>query len=117
MPELRRPSDRDAAWEHWRRRLAGERLPIDAAPQLGLYRAKRKGQHVGVQIDLLQITDEDGLLTEPETLAAFIGTDAFVGERVDEIWLRCANSPITEEEFQRLANMPRVTDLSREFVV
>jgi hypothetical protein len=77
---------------------------------------KRQGQHVGVQIDLLQITDEDGFLTEPETLAAFIGNETFFGERVDEIWLRCADAPITEEEFERLAKMPTVTDLSREFV-
>lgn len=117
MPELRRPSDRDAQWERWRRRIAGERVAIDHEPQLGLYRAKRKGQFVGVQIDLMQMLDEDGCLTEPEFLAAFIGNESFYGERVDEIWLRCADSPITEEEFERLAKMPAVTDLSREFVV
>jgi len=114
---MRRPSDRHAAWEHWRRRIAGERLPIDHEVQLGLYRAKRRGNFVAVQIDLLQITDEDGCLTEPETLAAFIGNETLYGERVDDIWLRCADAPITEEEFQRLQKMPHVTDLSREFVV
>ncbi len=117
MPEMRRPSDRAAMWEHWRRRVAGERLPIDATPQLGLYRAKRKGQFVGVQIDLMQPLDENGFLAEPEYFAAFIGDDAFYHDKVDEIWLRCADAPISEEEFARLSNMPRVTDLSREFVV
>jgi len=116
MPELRRPSDRDAMWQHWRRRINGERLPVSDEPQLGLYRAKRRGNFVGVQIDLLQLTDEDGFLTEPEMLAAFIGNESFYGARVDEIWLRCADSPITEAEFERLAKMPAVTDLSREFI-
>lgn len=117
MPELRRPTDRAAAWDEWRRRVNGERIAGDDTPKCGLYRAKRFGRYVGVQIDLLQETDPaTGELVAEERMAAFIGADIFFDHHLDDIWLRCCGAPISEAEFERLSNMPRVTDLSREFV-
>lgn len=116
---IRRPTDRAQAWESWRRRVAGETLPIAMdEPQCGFYRAKRFGQHVGVQIDLWQEVDPDtGELTAPERMVAFIGGDTFFDDHVYDIWIRCGGSPISEAEFERLERMPAVSDLTRQVIV
>lgn len=116
---MRKPSDRHALWDHWRRRVAGEVLPISADEiQCGFYRAKRFGQFVGVQIDIVGATDPDtGELIEQERFAAFIGQDQFFGAHVEDIWLRCGGSPISEQEFERLERMPAVSDLTRAVIV
>lgn len=115
---MRRPTDRALAWDHWRRRLNGERLEITSQPQCGWYRAKRRGQWVAVQIDLQQEIDpETGDLITDERPIAFIGDDVFYdAARVGEIWLHCAAHPITEAEAERLLRMPAVRDLSRQVV-
>lgn len=119
MPELRRPTDRTEAFAEWRRRLAGERITGDDTPRCGLYRARRNGVYVAVQIDLVQEIDEStGELLSDETFVAFIGRDTFYDQdRIADIWLRCCGNPITEIEFERLQQMPRVSDLSREVIV
>lgn len=115
---MRRPSDRAQMWDEWRRRIAGERIAVDDTPRCGFYEAKRFGRRVGVQIDLLQDIDPaTGELVAPERIAAFIGADIFFDQHLDEIWLRCCGSPISEAEFERLSAMPRVDDLSREAIV
>lgn len=111
---MNRPSSRAAAWENWRRRRAGERVAIDAEPQCGFYKARRFGRWVGVQIDLVQHIDADGLLSEPERVVAWSGgreTDA------DEVWSWCAGRPIGADEFELLERMPAVHDLSRSVIV
>lgn len=116
---MRKPTPREVSWEHWRRRIAGEVLPIHPdEPQAGFYRSKRRGQFVGVQIDWIGETDsETGELISDEIIAAFIGEDQFLRrDDVVEIWLRCGGSPITAEEFERLAHMPEVRDLTRAVI-
>lgn len=117
---LRKPTDRAAAFAHWRRRVAGEQLQVSADDiRCGLYRGKRKGQHVGVQIDLVQNIDPDtGELLSEESFVAFVGPDAFYDQAyVAEIWLRCCGAPVSEAEFKRLSRMPAVSDLSRGVIV
>lgn len=116
---MRKPTPREVSWEHWRRRIAGEVLPIHPdEPQPGFYRSKRRGQHVGVQIDWIGETDADtGELLSDEILAAFIGEDQFLRHAdVCTIWTRCGGSPITAEEFERLLAMPAVSDLTRSII-
>lgn len=114
---MRKPTDRTEAWDHWRRRVSGEVLPITSEPRPGFYRAKRRGQYVGVQIDLLQEIDEEtGELRSEEQLIAMIGDDTFIGDRVDAIWVACGGNPISEQEFERLLRMPAVSDLSRQVI-
>lgn len=120
MPELRRPTDRAAAWETWRRRLAGERVEITGAPHPGWFKAKRFGQWTAVQIDLVADVDPDtGELVSDERFVAFVGaSDAFYEQaKVEAIWLRCAGHPISEAEAEQLLRMPAVSDLSREVIV
>lgn len=116
---MRRPTDRNAAWAHWRDRVAGIARPITPdAPQAGFYRARRHGRHVGVQIDLWQEIDEaTGELLSDERIVAFIGADTFFDEHVHDIWLRCGGQPISEAEFERLERMPAVDDLTRAVIV
>jgi hypothetical protein len=121
MPELRRPTDRNVAWASWRARIEGRAAdqPITSVAECGWYRAKRHGQHVAVQIDLVQEVDPDtGELTAPESFVAFVGADTFYEQsKIEEIWLRCGGSPITEAEAERLLKMPAVSDLSRQVIV
>src|SRR5262249_43923208 len=108
-----------AAWENWRRRLAGEKIDCHPdEPQCGWYRAKRSGRFVAVQIDLIQDIDADtGELVSDECFIAFIDRDVFYEDvKVAEIWIRCCGTPIAEAEAQRLLTMPKVSDLSREVV-
>lgn len=114
---MRRPSDRAALWQWWRDALArkpGLRRPIE--PQCGRYQAKRRGQWVAVQIDVVSTIDENGELIEDETLSAWVQGERFdEPDKVEAIWLACKN-PITDEEFRRIANTPRVDDLTRSVV-
>lgn len=111
---MRTPSDRGASWDHWRRRLAGEDLPITTEPQPGLYKCKLRGHWVAVQIDLKQPTDENGELTGDEAFVAFVNGEP---DDADCIWSWCADHPISQAEFDRIERMPAVTDLSRQVVV
>jgi hypothetical protein len=114
---MRKPTDRTEAWSRWRQRVEGRALAITTTPECGFYRAKRKGQYVGVQIDLLQEIDEEtGELRSEEQLIAMIGDDTFIGDRVDAIWVACGGNPISEQEFERLLRMPAVSDLSRQVI-
>lgn len=117
---MRRPTDRALAWQPWRDMLDGKPVAITPdQPQCGWYRAKRRGQWVAVQIDLIAETDpETGELVSEESFVAFVGADTFFERsKVDEIWLRCAGNPITEAEAERLLKMPEVADLTRQVVV
>jgi hypothetical protein len=116
---VRKPTDRIVAWAHWRDRIAGIPCAITPDdPKPGFYRAKRRGRHVGVQIDLVAETDPDtGELIAEERIAAFIEDDIFFGEHVFDVWLRCGGQPITEAEFERLQRMPEVSDLTRGVIV
>lgn len=117
---MRAPTDRTAAWEPWRRMLAGERVAITDTPCCGWYRAKRRGQWCAVQIDLVQDIDpETGELLGDERFVAFLGAnDVFYeAEKVADVWLRCAANPIGEAEAERLLRMPPVSDLSREVIL
>lgn len=117
---MRRPTDLTAAWAHWRDRINGvPRAVTPDQPQPGLYRARRHGRHVGVQIDLVQEIDPaTGELIAEERFVAFVGADAFYDRRyIDDVWLRCAGNPISEAEFARLQAMPAVDDLTRAVIV
>lgn len=120
VPELRRPTDRAIAWQPWRDMLAGHHVPVTPdQPLCGWFKAKRRGQWCAVQIDLIADTDPDtGELVSEESYVAFVGADAFYERaKVDEIWLRCAGNPISEQEAERLLRMPAVADLTRQVVV
>lgn len=120
MPELRRPTERAAAWANWQARIDGARVghAITNDVQCGWYRAKRDGQYVAVQIDLISETDDDGFLLAEERFVAFVGRDHFYElAKIEAIWLRCCGNPITEAEAERLLNAPRVRDLSREVII
>ena len=112
---MRQPSDRTAAWAQWRARLDGAVVQLGTAPVCGLYKAKRFGRWVAVQIDLAQEIDPDtGELLADEELSAWRN-----GEPVDpcDVWTYCAANPIGADEFQRLQRAPVVVDLSKEFVI
>lgn len=122
---MRRPSDRAQLWARWRERLDQRRAgdmrardwPFDE-PQCGRYQSKRHGQHVAVQIDIEQEIDpETGELLEPERLVAFVQGERFDDfECVVSIWQRCGAKPITDEEFRRLLNLPRIESLGRTVI-
>ncbi len=115
---MRAPTDRAAAWAPWRRMLAGERVAISDTPFCGWYRAKRRGQYVAVQIDLIQdVCPDTGELVSDERFVAFVGGDVFYDqERVADVWMRCLGA-IGEAEAERLLRMPAVSDLSRQVIV
>jgi hypothetical protein len=111
---MRTPTDRAAAWAEWRERLAGARVALTMEPRCGLYRAKRGGRWVAVQIDLLQVTGEDGDLLEDECFVAWE-----TGRPVDpwEAWSFCAANPVSARDYERIKAAPAVFDLSRQVVV
>ena len=111
---IRVPSDRRALWAAWEDRLAGRRVELTAAPQCGLYKARRDGRWVGVQIDIESDTDpETGELVGDERFVAWIQHERFDAE---DVWPYAAKNPVTREEFKRLLTQPIVNDLSREVV-
>lgn len=116
---MRRPTSRETAWQHWRDRINGIEREVSDAPQPGWYKARRQGQWTAIQIDLHQVVDDDGYLTEPEGLVAFVGRDLVIYEesKIGEIWLRCCGNPISEEEAERLLRAPVVSDLTRQVIV
>ncbi len=113
----RTPTDRTAAWANWRARLDGAEIAIAVdVPDCGYYRARRFGRWAGVCIDIIQEIDpETGELVADEELAAWWGD----GKRDDpqRLWSYCADAPITAAEFQRLQNMPAVTDLVSQTIM
>jgi hypothetical protein len=101
---MRRPTDQYAAYEHWRRVLAGERVPIhlDTPPQLGWYRLRtvRGGPWLGVVIWLdQQIDAETGELISDEIIRARLAGEDVPPARV---WPHCAHRAITPEECANL---------------
>lgn len=115
MVELRAPTDRAMAWGPWRERVAGDIRGVTTEPECGLYKMKRGGRWVGVQIDILQDIDaETGELTCEEEMRAWID-----GREVDalEAWESCAANPISAADFERLKHAPVVSDLTREVIV
>lgn len=125
---MRRPSDRSELWRAWREHVAplreGERRkrwrfnPND--PQCGRYQAKRGGQWVAVQIDIAPPeVDENGELLADEQFVAWVGEEKFEGERVFDIWARCCQRPITDEEWRRLMKLAPIvegSDLTRTVI-
>lgn len=112
----RTPSNRYAAWDWWRRRVAGEALDIPADPQCGFYRTKRGrgGDFVAASIDLEADTDpETNELISDERLVCIVGD---YERDVDQQWLFLAANPISEAEFNALRARPRVTDLARQVI-
>jgi hypothetical protein len=114
---MRTPTDRVAAWDWWRQRIAG--VPdLDALvdePRCGLFEGKSAGRRVPVSIDLAQEIDpETGeLIADERFVAVFDGLarDAY------ELWAYICETPISEAEHARLTRMPKVRDLSREVIV
>lgn len=112
---IRAPSDRNALWQAWEDRLAGKRVAITGTPQCGLYKARRNGRWVGVQIDIESDIDaETGELVGDERFVAWIAHERF---DADAVWSYCAKHPINRDEFKRLLTQPAVNDLTREVVV
>lgn len=114
MFELRAPSDRSVAWAHWRERVAGESRGVTTEPECGLYKMKRGGRWVGVQIDILSDIDAiTGELMSEEEMRAWI--DGVEGDAL-EAWEYCAGQPISAIEFEQLKDRPVVRDLTREVI-
>jgi len=114
---MRQPTDRSDAWSWWREHAGSTPPEVPPEPQPGLYKLRRArtGQWVAASIDWEQPTNpETGELIGDERLVCLV--DGWERDP-DEVWTMLAGRPVTEAEFNRLANAPRVSDLSREVVV
>lgn len=99
---MRRPTDLVAAFDHWRRRVAGETLPITMEPMCGYYRRRlvRGGVWVPVAIWLEQEIDPDtgDLLADEVMRCAVAGREADPHEQ----WTYIAGQPIPHAEYEYL---------------
>ena len=92
--------------------IASSRTPVDAeTPECGWYKTRmiKGGPWVPVVIWLKQEVDDEGRLTEPESLLCMVG-----GEYADahRAWHSCCGRPITKAEWWILMDI-KDTDLMR----
>lgn len=114
----RLPTDRWGAWAWWRARVEG-RLgpdePLTTEPQCGFFKKRDRGRWIAASIDLLQDIDPDtGELVSDERLVCIVDG---VERDTDEMWAYVASFPIPQDEHERLARQPVVTDLSKVVIV
>lgn len=99
---MRQPTDLEAAFDHWRRRVAGEALAITTEPMCGYYRRRmvRGGVWVPAAIWIEQEIDADtGELLSDEILRCAVGGRE---EDPDEQWTYIAGQPIPYAEYEYL---------------
>lgn len=115
MP-IRRPTSREEQYDHWRRSVAGERVPVaEDEPHCGFYRRRmvRGGPWIPVEIYLHQEIDPDtGELTADEKLMCVRG-----GESADPYreWPSCR--AISIEEYDALVeNHANIADMAATHV-
>lgn len=102
--QIRKPSELEPLFAWWRSALIKRPDRYFHEPQLGFFKRKlvKAGPWVPVKFWLEQITDEDGLLIEPERMLCEVGGRA--REPLDQ-WTWCCRYPITKSEFEfMLAN-------------
>ena len=98
---MRTPTDPDAAYEYWRRRLAGLRPAVDLnSPQIGWYKRRMVagGVFVPVEIRIIQVIDQEtGELFEDERLQAIV--DGEISRDLQKTWEYCCTHAISREEY------------------
>lgn len=98
---MRQPTDIDRAFDPWRRKLAGERVPIPMSdPEPGFYKMRltKGGPFVPVAIWIDQSVDpETGELLTDERLCCLVN-----GQHRDpyRTWTWCASRPISEADYR-----------------
>lgn len=114
---IRQPTTPETAREWWNRALRDPSTPrVEDEPQVGFYRMRKvkNGPWLPVKIYLHQVTDENGELTEPETIEVEVNGWP---EEPDRVWTYC--KPITEADFDALNErhriMPAMNEVTRKY--
>lgn len=106
---IRQPTSRLAALRWWRQAIADPSTPRhDGEPQAGFYRMRKVkgGPFLPVEIRIASVTDDEGELTEPETIEAEVNGWP---EDAERIWTYC--TPISRAEFMALQERHRTLDV------